>query len=643
MKSWTILLGLARAWVICSWAMTVPVSDAAQPKLESGASDESPAGAGSLEPIAVQLVDDGRQVLVVGAAGRRAHLIDRVSGRRVRTIGLPAAATGLAVRDVTAYVTTCEPADRVIVLDLARARIQEEIRVGHSPMAPVLDPQGRMLYVANRFDNTVTLLDLASKSQHAIEVIREPIALALSHDGKRLFVANHLPQVRPFLDDENPFIAAEVSVIDTQKRRLLRNIELPNGSQGLRGIALSPDGQHVVVTHILGHYTVPPWQIENGAMNMNALSLVDARTLEWIETVMLDDPSHGAANPWAAAFSGRGDRLFVTHAGTHELSVIDFPSLLERVFAGAGASGLYDERNLLTMRGIRQRVRLPVIGPRALCESEGLVYVPGYFSGDLAVVDLRSSKPAVHCLALEEPSEPSLIRQGERYFNDASLCWQQWQSCSTCHPDGRSDVLYWDLLNDGLGNTKNTKSLLMSALTPPVMWRGVRADAGMAVRAGIHHIQFVEPKAEQARAIEAYLAAMKATPSPHLNADVLETPKTDEASCGKCHYPGVPRGTLTESARRGKGIFEGKGQCATCHPHPTFTAMLAVDPGLGASVHYDIPSLVEVWRTAPYLHNGDALSLRETITDFNFMQRRGRTSQLSEAELNDLVEYLKSL
>ena len=57
----------------------------------------------------------------------------------------------------------------------------------------------------------------------------------------------------------------------------------------------------------------------------------------------------------------------------------------------------------------------------------------------------------------------------------------------------------------------------------------------------------------------------------------------------------------------------------------------------------DVPSLVEVWRTAPYLHSGDALTLREAITDFNWMQKRGRTKDLSEQELDDLLEYLQAL
>jgi mono/diheme cytochrome c family protein len=558
-------------------------------------------------------------------------------------MALPAPATGVGVRGTMAYFTTPEPAGRVIVLDALDGSIQRQIRVGHTPMAPTLGPHGRMLYVANRFDHTVSLIDLSTDTQQVVKVVREPVAMALSGDGKRLFVANHLPCVRPFLDDENPFIAAEVSVIDTRQRRWISNVPLPNGSQSLRGIAISPDGRLVVVTHILSHYTIPTMRIEGGAMNQNAVSLIDAESMQWVDTVILDDPERGAANPWAVAFSRDGDRLLITHAGTQELSVVDYPALLERLATRRGVPGGHDEHDLKTMAGIRRRVALPVTGPRAVVETDGLVWVPGYFSDDLGLVDLRASPPSVRRVALEPPAEAPLARRGEAYFNDASLCFQHWQSCATCHPDGRSDALYWDLLNDGLGNTKNTKSLLMSTQTPPVMWRGVRADAAAAVRAGMQHIQFVKPQPHQAKAIEAYLRSMKAVPSPHLDASVLETPKTEQASCAKCHLPGVPRGQLTQAARRGKVIFEGKGRCATCHPHPTFTSMRQIDPGLGSGVPYDIPSLIEVWRTAPFLHSGDALSVREAITDFNFMQRRGTTKGLSDQELNDLIEYLKSL
>jgi DNA-binding beta-propeller fold protein YncE len=607
--------------------------------------DQADAEQTGLAPIAIAAVEDaadGDAVAVLGSTGRRLILLDR-SGACLRSVDLPAVGSGLAVYGTTAYVTTAEPAGRVLIVDLQQGTVQRELRVGHMPLAPTLDVERNTLYVANRFDHTVGIVDLQTGQVRTVGVVREPVALAVSTDGRRLFAANHLPCVRPFLDDENPFIAAEVSVIDIETARLLRNIELPNGSQSLRGIALSPDGRYLAVTHVLSNYTLPTLQVEGGAMNRNAVSLLDAVRLRWVGTAILDDPERGAANPWAVAFCAGGDRLLVTHAGTQELSVIDFPALLARATTGWDEADLFRREVLDGMQGIRTRVALPIHGPRALLVQGDTVWIPGYFSDDLAVVQGLSDQATVRAIPLGTGGQRSLARLGEQYFHDAGSCLQAWQSCASCHPDGRSDTLYWDLLNDGVGNTKNTKSLLMSALTPPVMWRGVRSDSRMAVRSGIHHIQFAEPRPDQVDAIEQYLLGMPAVPGPALNADVLESPKTEEASCAKCHYPGVQRGTLTEAAARGKAIFQGRAGCAACHPHPLFTSMDRVDPGLGSGVQYDVPSLVEVWRTAPYLHSGDALSLRETITDHNLLQKRGATQHLTERELDDLVQYLRSL
>lgn len=561
-----------------------------------------------------------------------------------RPLPLPAKPSGVTYRDNTVYVTTEEPAGRVLVVDPRSGAVRRVYPVGHTPMAPVLSPDGRDLYLALRFDNAVASLDLETGVLRRAEVVRQPVALALSPEGGRLFVANLLPEVRPALDDENPTIAAEVSVIDTATWRVLRNIELPNGSHSLRGIAVSPDGAQVAVVHILANYTRPTWTLEGGMMNRNVVSLIDARTWERIATVPLDDPDLGAANPWGVAFSEGGAQLLVTHAGTHELSIIDYPALLARLRGRSPPDRLFDTAELELMQGIRRRVELPVKGPRSVVVARGsIALVTGQLSHDLARVDLSQPGEPPERLAPGDAADLSLAQRGEIYFHDASLCFQQWQSCSTCHPDGRDDALYWDLLNDGVGNTKDTKSLLMATRTPPVMWRGVRPNAGAAIRAGIHHIQFAEPTDEVATAIEAFLDALPEVPGPALDFHELEVPKTDEASCAKCHFPGVPRGVLSGAARRGKTLFEGRAGCVRCHPHPNFTNGRQVNPGLGSGVKYDVPSLVEVWRTAPYLHSGEALTLREAITDHNLLQRRGQTGDLTEAELSDLLAYLRSL
>ena len=609
-----------------------------------------------IAPVMLAEYGEPGELLVLGAKGALLFL-DAQGGIR-RFVALDTPVTGMAVREWTGYVCTNLPAGEALKVNLESGEITRRYRLGHTPVSPVLSPDGRTLCVANRFDNSVSLLDLESGALSNIQAIREPVALALNQDGSRLFTANLLPEVRPFLDDENPFIAAEVTVIDTAACRVTKHISLPNGSQSLRGIAVSPDGRYAVVTHVLSNYTVPTMDIEGGLINRNAISLIDTKHLYCAATVVLDEADRGAANPWAVSFlpgtPENGDsaltaRLLATHAGTHELSVIQWPELLERIEEQGTPGGYFDQTALATLDGVRQRIALPVNGPRTLFSGREAAYAAGYFSGDIAVLDFAdaASAPKVSAFPLSGPQAPArqvpAASLGEQYFNDATLCFQGWQSCASCHPDGRSDALYWDLLNDGMGNTKNTKSLLMSTLTPPVMWRGVRADAGMAVRAGIEHIQFATPKAAQAEAIEAYLAALKATPSPFLDAGHLESPKNEDPSCGKCHSPGTPRGILTEAAQRGKALFEGKAGCTPCHPHPYFTSMRSADPGLGNGVLYDIPSLVEAWRTAPYLHNGDALSIAETITDYNYMHRRGATHTLTEEELADLVAYVLSL
>jgi hypothetical protein len=561
----------------------------------------------------------------------------------LQTMLLPAEAAGLAIHGGSAFVTTNEPYGRVLVYDLSSGALRRQIPVGHTPTSPVILGAGEGLCVACRFDNAVAIVDLASGAVDKLKVIREPVALALDEKRRRLYVANHLPEVRPFDDEDFPFIAAEVSVIDLDRRSVQCHIALPNGSHSLRDLAISPDGRYVVVSHIQSNFAVPPLKLVQGAMNLNVISIIDAAANQVLETLSLDDPNQGAANPWALAFAGQGRRLLVTHAGTHELSLIDFDGLMARLLRpGAVATPpghLYRNR----LQGIRHRIPLGIEGPRSLCVTGDTAVAAGYFSDSLRIVtwDAPGRSPVTRVLSGGGQQTPA--RRGEHLFNDASLCFEGWQSCASCHPDGRRDAMYWDLSNDGLGTFKDTKSLLMATRTPPVMWRGVRADAMTAIRAGIHHIQFALPQPGQAEAIHAYLDAMSVTPSPRLDPRVLEAPKTEEPGCAKCHAPGIPRGTLTPAARRGKSIFEGKAGCVQCHPHPLFTNLEQRDPGLGSGVRYDVPSLVEVWRTAPYLHNGDALTIREAITDYNWMQQRGKTKDLSDQELADLITYVKSL
>jgi len=58
---------------------------------------------------------------------------------------------------------------------------------------------------------------------------------------------------------------------------------------------------------------------------------------------------------------------------------------------------------------------------------------------------------------------------------------------------------------------------------------------------------------------------------------------------------------------------------------------------------YDTPTLLGIYRTAPYLHHGKAATLHDVLTKQNPSDEHGKTSHLSAGQIDDLVAFLKCL
>ncbi len=572
-----------------------------------------------LSPSAVVIDAGAGRLYVADETGARVDVILLTERRLEGAIPLPAHPTGLALDAAASrlYATAGTATGRVCVIDTQRGELLATFEAGHSPTAPVLSPDGATLYVCNRFENRVTLLDTATGAvRHRVGVAREPCAAVLSPDGARLYVANLLPAGPA----TGVYIGAVVSVIDTASATCVAEIALPTGSHSLRGIAGSPDGRHLFVAHLLSRYQIPTTQVLRGWMNTAALSVLDAATLTRVNTVLLDDIDQGAANPWGVACAADGSRLCVTHAGTHELSVIDLPALLTKLqTAGAGTPN-----DLAFLATLRRRIPLPGRGPRGVAVQADTAWVALHFDDAVCAVGLAPDAPwPVPAVPLGWKRPLTAERQGELSFNDASLCLQQWQSCASCHPDARTDALNWDLLNDGFGNPKNTRSMLLAHATPPAMISGIRANAETAVRAGLRFIQFVNRPESDALPVDAYLKSLRPAPSPHLVA-----------------------GAPSTTAQQGAAHFVAAG-CAVCHSGPYFTNQKPYNVGTGegreAGWLFDTPTLIEAWRTAPYLYDGRAATLRDVLTRFNPQDRHGVTSNLSSNQIDELEAYLLSL
>lgn len=583
-----------------------------------------------LSPSDMQLIDGGNTLLITQDTGKRIDLFDTAAGKILRSIALPNRPRGLACSQdgQTAYLPTGEGEGLLNVLDLASGKIVHRIPVGHGPMAPVLSPDGKTLYVCNRFDNAIGFVDLATRQQtRTVAVTREPVAAALTPDGRLLFVANHLPDGPANVD----YVAAKISVIDTAKGERAKDIKLVTGSEGLRGMCMSADGQFVYATHLMARFQIPTTKLDRGWVSTDALSIIRVADLKLLYTVLLDDVDRGFANPWGVDISSDGKQLCVGSAGNNELCLIDLPALTEKIDAAVQAMGANAEsmhlnahNDLAMLVDVRQRIPLKGIGARAVLMHNDRIYIAEYFSDSLGQVTLQDGQvESVESIPLGPVVPLTPERQGAILFNDARMCFQNWLSCASCHPDARTDGLNWDLLNDGIGNPKNVKSMLLAHQTPPTTWLGIRADAEASVRSGIRHIQFVVRPEEDALAIDAYLKSLKQTPSPWLVG-----------------------GKLSASAARGEKIFETIG-CAQCHPAPLYTDLRQYNVGTGTGVDadqsFDVPSLREVWRTAPYLHDGRAATIRDLLKQQGHAAIVEKTSTLTDQQLQDLETYILSL
>lgn len=583
-----------------------------------------------LGPSAICKSSDGAFLYVVCKDGNIVSKVNRSEGKVAAEFATPAKPTGVCISKDNSklFVTVAKPEGDLLIMSAADGKILQTIKVGHTPCSPCLAPDEKRCYVCNQFNDSVSVVDLEqNKEIAALKMVREPVSCDITPDGKTVFVANFIPNDRADGYD----VASEINAIDTATLEVTR-IRLLNGCSSVHEIRVTPDGKYALATNILARYQMPTTQLERGWMNTNACAVIDCAAKKLVNVVLLDDIDLGAANPYGLAFSEDGKTLVIGHSGTSEVSIIECDKMLEKLLAmpekpaDDTAAGVYTSataadvpNDLAFLVGMRTRVKLQGIAPRSIVQADGKMYVSAYFSDEVDIVDLAAKK-CVGSIELGPKVEMTQARKGQMFFGDAGLCFQQWQSCATCHPDARVDALNWDLMNDGLGNPKNAKSMYKAHFTPPTMISGIRPDAEACVRKGIRHIQFaVRPDAD-ACCIDEFMKAMVAVPSPYL-----------------------VNGQLSEKAKLGEAVFK-KAKCDVCHSGEFFTDMQMHDVKTRAEFDrrddWDTPTLLEVWRTGPYMHDGRYVTMKEVFTAG---KHELQEVQLTEEEIDQLVEYVMSL
>lgn len=591
-------------------------------------------------PTELAVSPDGARLYVVCEGSDSLAVVDvrrRAVIGRVR-VGRRPKGTALSPDGQTLYVTN-EWSDTVSVINARTLRVTQNFATGFGPAGVTTDRTGSTLYVANSVSDDVSVIDSRTGAEiKRLAAGHSPHHLALSPDGSTVSVSNLLPQLGP---SRTPPVS-ELTVIDTNRQRVVRR-EFLQGAATLRTVAYSPAGDFLLVALLRPKNLNPMVQVAQGWVITHGLGMVRFGPAAPPAQVLLDEIDRYFANPYGIIFTPDGEYAYVSSSGADLVTVVDGRALATLI-AKASSADLKNYANLLSLSARFVRNRIPVgRDPRGLAASPDgrFVYVANRLSDSISIisVDHTSGGRRIGTIDLGGPRVLTALRRGEIIFQNARAAFQGQFSCSTCHPEDHLDGLAYDLEPDGLGrNIVQNRTLRAIAETAPYKWRGTNPDletqCGPRISKFFFRSEAYPP--DQLRDLVAFLKSIPLPPNRYRR----------------------PDGELTPAQQRGKIIFERTTKkdgsplpemtnCIFCHGGPHYTNSILAD--VGTTTPYDspgtfkAPQLNNIYEAGPYLHDGSARTLEEIWTVFNPKDKHGFTSDLTKDQLNDLIEYLKTL
>ncbi|MCS6853112.1 MAG: beta-propeller fold lactonase family protein [Gemmataceae bacterium] len=565
-------------------------------------------------PVDLVLSADERWLLTANQTAGTVSLVDLSTGKVVAEVPCGDRPSALALTpDQRHVLVSATYSGELTILALEEGRLRSEGRVylGFEPRGIAVSPDGQRAYVALTSGHVVAVVDLRARHlADRIEVGRWPRYLALTADGRRLAVGVNGD--------------GGVAVVDTQSRQRLYLEDFSGLNLGQ--MYVSANSRYVYFPWMVyRHNPITPGNIRLGWVLASRIARVRLDGPARREAIALDPPGQAVADPHGLALSPDEQWLVCAASGTHELLVYKLPGL---PFQDYGGPGDHIHPDLLKDRQRFDRIPLGGRPMAARFSRDGRhVFVANYLLNAVQVVDVPGRR-IVRTIDLGGPPEPSLARRGEAIFYDGQRSLDQWYSCHSCHYEGHTNAVAMDTRNDGRnGNFKVVLSLRNVVHTPPWTWHGWQRDFAAAMRKSLTDtMQMPEPRPEDVEALTAFLATLTPPPNPYRR----------------------PDGSLSEAARRGEVIFHSeKAGCARCHPGPYFTDgkvhnVFTNEPG-DVYKGYNPPSLIGSYDRVRYLHDGRCRSLEECLKGPHNPAKVTNRGELTDAEMNDLLEYVRSL
>jgi DNA-binding beta-propeller fold protein YncE len=555
-----------------------------------------------------------------------------------RRAKVPGGPFGLAL-DATGkrLFVACPHQDRVAVLDTRDLKEQASIAVGIRPtdVAYCQTPAGERLIVPNSGSDDISVLSVSPLSELIRTAAgREPYSVAVSGNGQRVYVANRVAVHDQMLSPP----ASEVTVLDPANGHVLDRQKL-HSAHLAEGITPVPTRGWMLNSLVRVRNLVPITQVKDGWVMSTGLAI--SQEDGEVTQIPLDESNAYFSDPSGIVASPDGKRAYVASGGADMVTVLDLDRLAAWL-TQADAAARSDAIGNMALSYRYVVTRIPTgCNPRhlALSPDGRRLFVAERLDDGVLVVDTTNFKP-IGRIVLGDGGLNDPIRQGERVFTRARYTFQGQFSCRSCHPDGHVDGLSYDFDGSGIGdNLLDNRSLCGVAGTAPFKWNGKNPT-----------LQFQDGP-RFARVL------MRTDPIPAAQLDELATflehlPPTRTIPWSRVGQP------LTPAEERGRNLFLATQRpdgtpiplalrCQTCHRPPLFTDRLLRSVGTktarDGSDMFDTPHLIGIGASAPYLHDGRAKTLEELWTTYQKNDRHGVSSYWSKEQLNDLVEYLKTL
>ena len=568
--------------------------------------------AGPVSSSAVAVSPDGALVAAVNPDSDTLTLVDAAGLRPIREVAVGDEPRTLAFTPDSRLVLVANRGSASVSVISVETAVEDSAKVADIPVGPMpygVVTDGQRAYVSELALGSIGIIDLTRRTLvERVEVAPFPAGLALEADGRDgrgtggRVLATHL-------------FSGDVSAIDTGSLEVTATVSPGEGANLSQSIAVASDGVKAYLPLTQSNAASTELSFDTTVLPVvNVLDLSGHIPLSG-QSIAIDIVDQPASVPFDAVVSPDGGRLYVVHAGSDNLSVIDLAAnrSLANISVGANPRGI------------------------AISPDGATLFVNNTLDGTMSVID-ADTFTYIETIELTTIPLAADVLRGKRIFNSASspvLTRDRWISCAACHFDAGMDTRTWEGFPDG---PRNTPALFGVGETLPVHWSGdfdELQDLELTIRAIQFGAGLIPGEAHDS------LGASHAGASSDLDALA--------AYLDSVEVPPSPHGGDRERTNAGEEGFSALG-CQVCHPPPLFTDLQLHDVGTGdpakeknphgRGTNFDTPSLRGVWFTAPYLHDGSAATLRDVFTSGT---THNIAANISEQELEALIAYLRAL